>query len=109
MPRRRSRFEEGVVYEEPSEIPVVPMGISTPPDFEDPNHPSRWKHRRRMAYMAMYSILVVTIYVLGPWLSVERITALDSIIEWFYLSMVTVVGSYMGFASISAVWDRRKY
>ena len=76
--------------------------------FEDPMHPARWKHRRRMAYSSLISVFVVTAYLL-IWADNDRIAALNNIVEWFYLSMITVVGSYMGFASISAVWNRRKY
>lgn len=70
--------------------------------FEDPNHPARWKHRRRMAYMAMYSMLILTAYAMSPWIDIERLEHLSDIIEWFYFAMASIVGAYMGFATWSA-------
>jgi hypothetical protein len=75
--------------------------------FEDPNHPTRWVHRRRMAYMSLISIFIVTGYLLGPWVTDTRVDVLSDIIEWFYFSMASIVGAYMGFASWSAVWTRK--
>lgn len=73
--------------------------------FEDPMHPSRWKHRRRMAYSALISVFVVTAYLL-VWADNDRIEALDSIIEWFYFTQASIVGAYMGFASWAATRGR---
>lgn len=74
--------------------------------FEDPNHPTRWVHRRRMAYASLISIFIVTAYLLSTWVDNERINALSDIIEWFYFSMASIVGAYMGFASWSALRGR---
>ena len=71
-------------------------------NFEDPNHPSRWKHRRRMAYMAMCSMLILTAYAISPWIDIQRLEHLRDIIEWFYFAMASIVGAYMGFATWSA-------
>lgn len=50
----------------------------------------------------MVSILTLTVYVMGPWLPVERLTALNDVITWFYFTMASIVGAYMGFATWSA-------
>lgn len=91
-----------------TEEPTTPDQPSVPaePFFEDPNHPSRWKHRRRMAYMALFSIFSVTVYVLGPWLSDHRIEVLADIIDWFYFTMGSVIGAYMGLATWAARTSR---
>ena len=93
----------------PDEESSTPTDNERQPDdgpFEDPMHPARWKHRRRMAYSSLISVFVVTAYLL-IWADNDRIAALNNIVEWFYLSMITVVGSYMGFASISAVLNKK--
>lgn len=73
---------------------------------EDPNHPTRWRHRRRLAYTAMIATLATTVYVLGPWMALDRIEATADIISWFYFTMASIVGAYMGFATWSAKTSR---
>lgn len=73
---------------------------------DDPNHPARWYHRRRMAYLALYSMLVVTALMFTPWVPLSRLEKLADVIEWFYFSMASIVGAYMGFASWSAKTGR---
>ena len=79
----------------------TPAAPSTVDPFEDPNHPSRWVHRRRMAYISLYSIIGVTVILLGPWVPVERVAKLSDLISWFYFSLASIVGAYMGFATWS--------
>jgi len=99
MPKSKAPVREVPVTptEETAPVPVVVPNLP-----EDPNHPSRWKHRRRLAYIAMISILLVTVYVLGPWMPLERVEKVSDIVEWFYFSMASVVGAYMGFATWAA-------
>lgn len=68
---------------------------------EDPNHPTRWKHRRRMAYIALYSMIGVTSYALTL-MPIQRLSATNEIISWFYFAMASIVGAYVGFATWSA-------
>lgn len=92
---------ETPVYEEGTlNAPPVPTANTIP--VEDPNHPSRWKHRRRMAYVSLVSIIAVTLILLGPWVPVERVDKLSDLISWFYFSLASIVGAYMGFATWSA-------
>lgn len=58
----------------------------------------RFKNRRRFAYMAMYSILIVTSLLLF-YIPIEKIKALETIITWFYMTMGSIVGFYMGAAT----------
>lgn len=76
---------------------------------DDPNHPARWYHRRRMAYLALYSMLAVTALMFTPWVPLSRLEKLADVIEWFYFSMASIVGAYMGFASWSAKTGRTNY
>jgi polyferredoxin len=55
----------------------------------------RFNNRRRMAWIALFAILVVTTLLLF-FIPVEKINALGSVITWFYMAMTTIVGTYMG-------------
>ena len=92
-----------MLKKEKPEVPVeddTPQASSISP--KDPNHPSQWKHRRRMAYISLYGIIAVTAVLLGPWVPVDRVAKLSDLISWFYFSLASIVGAYMGFATWSA-------
>lgn len=64
-----------------------------------PDPKLRWKNRRRMAWIALISILIVTI--LAFFVVVEsRLKLLGDVINMFYLSMASIVGAYVGFATL---------
>jgi len=67
----------------------------------------RWKNRRRMAWMSLISMILVTFGILFTELvSVERLNVLGDVITWYYFSCASVVGMYMGattWASIKGV------
>lgn len=97
----------------PKQKPEVPVDDETPQptkaptlSLKDPNHPSQWKHRRRMAYASLVSIIAVTFILLGPWVPVERVERLSDLISWFYFSLASIVGAYMGFATWSAKFSK---
>lgn len=75
-------------------------------EHEDPNHPSRWVHRRRMAYTALISMVVVTAYVFTPAVSIEKLKAVGPILDTFYFATASIVGVYMGAATFSGVWNK---
>ncbi len=64
-----------------------------------PNQKSRWKNRRRMAWVALVSILVVTILAFFV-VTESRLKLLGDVINMFYLSMASIVGAYVGFATL---------
>lgn len=84
----------------PTPAPVSPAVDTNP--FEDPNHPTRWQHRRRMAYLSLGSMIIVMIGCLTPYIPVERVKAAENVIDWFYFAMASIVGAYMGLATWSA-------
>lgn len=91
------------------EVPVAPdeeTVVEPSSALDDPNHPVRWKHRRRMAYTALVSMLVLTAYAVSPWIDIERLDKLSDVIEWFYFAMASIVGAYMGFATWAARTSR---
>lgn len=66
---------------------------------------NRWKHRRRMAYIALFSILVVTYLCLFK-IDSEKIKSLEVIITWFYVTMGSIIGAYVGFATLDDKWRK---
>jgi len=58
------------------------------------------RNKRRMAWIALLSILVVTGLMMFV-VDMERLDKLGDVVVWFYMSMATVIGAYMG-ASVYA-------
>lgn len=58
-----------------------------------------WKNRRRMGFIALVSMLLVTAYAMSPWMELDRLRALESVITWFYTAMASIIASYMGFTT----------
>lgn len=58
-----------------------------------------WKNRRRMGYIALLSMVGVTIYAMSPWIELDRLKALESVLTWFYTAMASIIASYMGFTT----------
>ena len=58
---------------------------------------TRWKNRRRMAWISLISIVVVTVLILFTNIvEVERLKVLSEVITWFYFSCASIIGMYMG-------------
>tara|TARA_B000000557_G_scaffold256239_1_gene248206 strand:+ start:571 stop:789 length:219 start_codon:yes stop_codon:yes gene_type:complete len=60
---------------------------------------SRWQNRRRMAWLALISILIVTILAFFI-VAESRLKLLGDVINMFYLTMASIVGAYVGFATL---------
>lgn len=67
----------------------------------------RWLHRRRMAYIALVAILVVT-YLCMFRIDIKKLNALEVIVTWFYVTMGSVIGAYVGFATLDDKWQNKK-
>ena len=52
--------------------------------------------QKRMAWMAMASMIIFTIVLFSPIISDNRVTALADLLGLFYIAQAGVVGSYMG-------------
>ncbi len=65
---------------------------------------ARWKNRRKMAWLAMASMVCFTGILLTPFITDERINSLAGVFDAFYFAMASVVGAYMGFTT----WASRK-
>lgn len=66
---------------------------------------NRWKHRRRMAYMAILSVMAVTYFLMFN-IPHEKIKVLENIITWFYITMGSIIGAYLGFATLDDKWKK---
>ena len=64
-----------------------------------PDPKLRWQNRRKMAWIALSSILVVTILAFFV-VEESRLKLLGDVINMFYLSMASIVGAYVGFATL---------
>lgn len=64
----------------------------------------KMKHQRKMAYIALISMILFTVLLFSPIIPDTRIQLLDEVSGLFYISMASIVGAYMGFTS----WMSRK-
>jgi hypothetical protein len=62
----------------------------------------RWKNRRWMAWICLWAVLAVTglMMFLVP---ESRLSGLDEVVVWFYVSMASVIGVYIGSATMSDI------
>ena len=67
--------------------------------INSPNPKLRWQNRRRMAWTALVSILIVTFLSFFV-VEESRLKLLGDVINMFYLSMASIVGAYVGFATL---------
>jgi len=58
----------------------------------------KWINRRRMAWMSLFSIVLLTVYMFH-FMDPERIEALKGTTEWIYTLFTTVVLGYLGMAT----------
>jgi len=55
--------------------------------------------QKKMAWVAMVSMLIFTIVLFSPIMSNERVTALADLLGLFYIAQAGVVGAYFGAAA----------
>ncbi len=57
---------------------------------------NKWRGRRKMAWIALISMNIVTFVLLFGPIPDARLTILAEPITWFYFAMTSVIGAYMG-------------
>ena len=67
----------------------------------------KWSNRRRMAWFAFISMILVTAALLFAPIELARIKILSEPITWFYFAMASVIGAYMGFTTWASKKGRR--
>lgn len=51
---------------------------------------------RKMAWIAMFSMLAVTVLLFLPVIDTERLAALDNLLQMFYIAQAGIVASFFG-------------
>ena len=65
----------------------------------------RWKNRRRMAWVSLLSMTLITFLILFTNLVPEkRLEVLSEVITWYYFCSASIIGAYMGFTT----WASKK-
>lgn len=70
-------------------------------DKED--HEALWKSRTKMTWVALWSIIIPTLYVILRVSNTEVIEKLGVMMSWYYLALASIVGAYFGFRSWSTI------
>ena len=52
--------------------------------------------QRRMAWVCLLSVLVLTVFLVSPAVAETRVDALSDLVGLFYISMAGVIGAHMG-------------
>lgn len=64
----------------------------------------KWQNRRRMAWLSLISMVVMTCFILFTNLASEsRLVILNEVITWYYLTCASIVGAYMGFTTYASI------
>jgi hypothetical protein len=58
-----------------------------------------WDGRRRIAWIALFAMIIPTFYIIGFVTSVPLITQFAELLTWFYLAMASIVCAFFGFSS----------
>lgn len=56
----------------------------------------RDNNQLKMAWVAMFSIILVTLLLFSPFVTDTRIQALDNVLDLFYVAQASVIGFYVG-------------
>lgn len=64
----------------------------------------RQQAQRRMAWVAIWSMIVFTLILFSPMISDSRVAALADLLGLFYIAQAGVVGAFMGMTA----WMSRK-
>lgn len=65
----------------------------------------QWVNRRRMAWLALISIIVITLLALF-WISETRLTNASDVLTWFFITMSSIVGAYMGLSTWASIYKK---
>ncbi len=62
----------------------------------------RWKNRRRMAWISLVAINIVTLILLFVPIPVDRLKVIAEPLIWSYFAFTSVIGAYMGFTAYAS-------
>ena len=64
---------------------------------------NKWRGRRKMGWMSLISMIVMTFALVFGMVPDERIKVLAEPLMWFYLAMTSVIGTYMGVTTYASL------
>jgi hypothetical protein len=67
-------------------------------DIENRN--AKEDQRRKMAWVAMFSMLAITVLLCFNIISIERVEALSGLLQMFYIAQATVVATFFGASAL---------
>ena len=79
------------------ELKNIPSLDDTPEEMEN----RKWATRRKMAWVALTSMVILMFILLTPIVGVLRVEKLQDVFTWFFISMSSLVGSYFGLSTFS--------
>ena len=99
-PQRRDRYESQDRYRGRDSYRRRDRGMNREEQVTNIDLEKRkWSNRRRMAWLAFISMILVTAALLFAPIETSRIKILSEPITWFYFAMASVIGAYMGFTT----------
>lgn len=57
---------------------------------------STWKNRKKMAWVALISMILLTYLICFVPIPIERLKVISEFVTWFYFACTGVIGSFMG-------------
>jgi hypothetical protein len=63
---------------------------------------SKWRSRRQMAWVSLIAMMVVTGLCVF-FVPIEKMKVIEEMISWFFITMASVIGAYMGFTTWSSI------
>lgn len=70
-------------------------------DKED--HEAVWRSRTKMTWVALWSIILPTLYIILCVRSSDVLDKLGIMMSWYYLALASVVGAYYGFKTYATI------
>jgi hypothetical protein len=96
-----SSYEEKIMASLPDEKPVENGNgakiLTAKEEMEIER--SKWRGRRKMAGFSLASMIFVILALLFGPIPETRIKVLEEPLVWFFFSMASVIGAYMGFTT----------
>jgi uncharacterized integral membrane protein len=83
------------------EATIDNIDLMTGLDKED--HEAVWKSRTKMAWVALWGIILPTIFIILCVNSPDLVEKLGVLMSWYYLALASVVGAYFGFKAWSSI------
>lgn len=67
-----------------------------------------WSSRRKMAWVALWGIIVPTTFIILRISDVGVLDKLADLMSWYYLGLSSVVGAFFGFTTWASIKGRGK-